>query len=70
MLLIAGSALGLAGGMVASSVLEHIVYEADPRNPMVIGGALATMALLGLLASWIPAMRAMRVDPAMLMRDE
>ena len=70
MVLLAGSALGLAGGVLASSLLQHIVYEADPRNPMVIGGALATMALLGLLASWIPAMRAMRVDPLMLMRDE
>lgn len=70
MLLIAGSALGLAGGLLASSVLEHIVYEADPRNPVVIGGALATMTLLGLLASWIPAMRALRVDPSILMRDE
>ena len=69
-LLIAGSALGLAGGLLASNVLEHIVYEADPRNPVVIGGALATMTLLGLLASWIPAMRALRVDPSILMRDE
>lgn len=70
MVLLAGSALGLAGGVLASSLLQHIVYEADPRNPMVIAGALATMALLGLLASWIPAMRAMRVDPSILMRDE
>lgn len=69
-LLVTGSALGLIGGVFASSLLEHIVYEADPRNPMVIGGALATMALLGLLASWIPAVRALRVDPSMLMREE
>lgn len=69
-LLVAGSALGLFGGVLASSLLEHVVYEADPRNPMVIGGALATMALLGMMAAWIPAARALRVDPSMLMRDE
>lgn len=69
-LLIAGSVLGLAGGVLASRLLQHIVYGADPRNPIVIGGALATMALLGLVASWIPAARALRVDPSILMRDE
>jgi ABC-type antimicrobial peptide transport system permease subunit len=69
-LLAAGSALGLMGGLFASGLLGRVVYRANPRDPLVVGGALATMALLGALATLIPARRALRVDPSRLMREE
>jgi ABC-type antimicrobial peptide transport system permease subunit len=65
-----GSVVGLVGGMVASRLLAQIVYQANPREPAVVGGAVITMALLGLAASAIPARRALAVDPAKLMREE
>jgi ABC-type antimicrobial peptide transport system permease subunit len=46
------------------------VYQANPRDPLVVGGAVLTMALLGLAASAIPARRALAADPARLMREE
>jgi len=50
--------------------LRQIVYQANPSDPAVIGGAVLTMALLGMAASAIPARRALSVDPSQLMRDE
>jgi ABC-type antimicrobial peptide transport system permease subunit len=69
-LLISGSIVGLVAGLSASRLLGRIVYEADPHDPLVVGGAIATMALLGLVATLIPARRALAVDPSRLMREE
>jgi predicted permease len=69
-LLAVGSAAGLLLGILASRVLGFIVYQATPRDPFVLAGVVTAMALLGLLATWIPAQRALSLDPAMLMRDE
>jgi ABC-type antimicrobial peptide transport system permease subunit len=65
-----GSAAGLVSGVLASRLLGHIVYQANPRDPIVIVGAVLTMALLGIAASAIPARRALAVDPSNLMREE
>jgi predicted permease len=69
-LLAVGSAIGLLSGIFASRLLGHIVYQANPRDPVVVVGAVLTMALLGLAASVIPARRALAVDPSRLMREE
>jgi ABC-type antimicrobial peptide transport system permease subunit len=69
-LLAFGSAAGLLLGILASRVLASIVYQATPRDPLVLAGAVLTMSLVGLLATWIPARRALSIDPSMLMREE
>lgn len=69
-LLLLGSAMGLALGAAASEVLAQIVYQATPRDPWVVGGAVLTMIVLGLVALWIPARRALRIHPAELLREE
>jgi ABC-type antimicrobial peptide transport system permease subunit len=69
-LLLAGSTLGLACGISASQLLRKIVYEANPRDPLVLIGAVAAMALLGILATCVPARRALRINPSTLMREE
>jgi predicted permease len=69
-LLAFGSAVGLLLGIAASRVLSFIVYQATPRDPLVLGGVVLAMLLLGLLASWIPAQRALAADPLMLLREE
>jgi predicted permease len=69
-LLGAGSVAGLAGGALLSRVLAFIVYQATPRDPLVLSGVVATMLLLGLVAAWIPAQRALAVDPLILLREE
>jgi predicted permease len=69
-LLAIGSAAGLLLGTLAARVLAFIVYQATPRDPLVLGGVVLTMLLLGLLATWIPAQRALSVDPLRLLREE
>jgi predicted permease len=69
-LLLFGSAAGLFLGILASRVLAFIVYQATPRDPLVLTGVVLSMSLLGLVAIWIPAQRALSIDPAMLMREE
>jgi predicted permease len=65
-----GSAAGLLLGILASRVLAFIVYQATPRDPLVLAGVVLAMALLGLLATWIPAQRALSLDPSALLREE
>ena len=69
-LLAIGSVLGIVFGFLGSSVLSHIVYQATPRDPVVLIGVCFTMLLLGLAASWLPARRALAVDPMILLREE
>lgn len=69
-LLAFGSATGLLLGLLASRVLAFIVYQATPRDPVVLAGVVLAMALLGLMATWVPARRALSVDPAILLREE
>jgi predicted permease len=69
-LLAAGSLAGLLLGLAATKVLSFIVFQATPRDPVVLFGVVVIMLLLGLLAAWIPARRALAADPLMLLREE
>jgi ABC-type antimicrobial peptide transport system permease subunit len=61
---------GLLLGILASRVLASIVYQATPRDPVVLAGVVLVMSLLGLFSTWIPAQRALSIDPMILLRDE
>jgi predicted permease len=69
-LLGAGSLIGLLLCFLASRFLATIVYNANPRDPVVVVGAVLVMVLLGIAASAVPAMRALAVDPSKLMREQ
>jgi ABC-type antimicrobial peptide transport system permease subunit len=69
-LLALGSAVGLLLGILASRVLAFIVFEATPRDPLVLAGVVLSMAMLGLIATWIPARRSLSIDPMVLLREE
>jgi predicted permease len=69
-LLAYGSVAGLLLGILAGRVLAFIVYQASPRDPLVLVGTVLAMSLLGLVATWIPAQRALSIDPAILLREE
>jgi predicted permease len=69
-LLAIGSLAGLLLGTLASRVLAFIVYVGTPGDPLVLAGAVVAMGLLGLVATWIPAHRALNVDPLRLLREE
>lgn len=69
LLLVCGSTAGLVLGVLASRLLAQIVYSTTPRDPFVLGGVVIVMCLIGMLATWIPARRAMTIDAAMLLKD-
>jgi predicted permease len=69
-LLAFGSVAGLLLGILASRVLSSIVYQATSRDPLVLTCVVLAMAILGLVATWIPAQRALSIDPAILLREE
>jgi predicted permease len=65
-----GSVAGMILGVLAARVLSYIVYQATPKDPIVLGGVTLTMLVLGLVAAWIPARHALAVDPMILLREE
>ena len=69
-LLAAGSVAGVVTDLLFTRVLAFIVYQATPKDPLVLVGVTVTMLLLGLVAAWIPARRALAVDPLILLREE
>ena len=69
-LMIIGSIVGLGLGIAATKALAYIVYQASPRDPLVLAGVVVAMSLLALVATWIPASRALRADPLILLREE
>jgi len=69
-LLVIGSAAGMILGVLATRVLSSIVYQATPKDPLILGGVILTMLCVGIVAALIPARRALAVDPMILLRDE
>jgi predicted permease len=64
----AGVLVGLLGFRAMQRVLTAWVYDMTPGDPRVLASAVVTFALAAVLASWIPARRAMNVDPATALR--
>jgi predicted permease len=69
LLLISGSAIGIAAGLLATRVLAHLVAFATPHDPLVLAGVVLAMTLLGLAGAWGPARRALSIDAARLLRE-
>jgi predicted permease len=65
-----GSIAGIGFGLFATRVLSFIVYQATPRDPIILAGVALAMLAIGLIAAWIPARRALAVDPMILLREE
>jgi predicted permease len=69
-LLAIGSIAGMILGVLATRVLSSIVYQATPKDPVILGGVVLTMLCVGLAAALVPARRALAVDPMILLREE
>jgi ABC-type antimicrobial peptide transport system permease subunit len=69
LILLTGSCMGLIGGVLAASLLAHLISFASTRDPLVLSCVVLTMMLLGIIATWMPARRALAIDPARLLRD-
>ena len=65
-----GSGVGLLLGFITAKTMAFIAYQGTSGDPLVLAGVVLVMVLLGLLATWIPASRALGADPLMLLREE
>jgi ABC-type antimicrobial peptide transport system permease subunit len=69
-LLGAGLLLGLFGAAIAGRVMQSLLYDVSAFHFATYSGTTAIMIVIGLIACWIPALRASRVDPVEALRSE
>ena len=64
-----GAAFGLAGGLALSRAVAGLLFNVAPADPLTFLVAASVIGTAGVLAAWVPARRACRVDPAVALRD-
>jgi len=69
-LVVVGIVIGAAGALVLTKLLSSLLYDVKPADPLTFTGVAAILGFTALLASYIPARRAMRVDPMVALRHE
>jgi putative ABC transport system permease protein len=67
---VAGATLGLLGAWLSSRFLESLLFEVRAHDPFLLGSALFVLLAVAFFAAWIPARRAMLVDPMVALRYE
>jgi ABC-type antimicrobial peptide transport system permease subunit len=68
--LVSGALIGLLGAMALIRLLQSLLFNVQARDPLFLTLALVLLIAIGFLAAWIPARRAMRVDPMIALRYE
>jgi putative ABC transport system permease protein len=68
-LLVLGLALGVAGAILSARLIRGLLFGVEPYDPATMISVSVLMAVIGLVACWIPALRAARIDPAITMRS-
>jgi putative ABC transport system permease protein len=67
---LAGAAAGSAGALALAGLIKGLLFQVSPLDPMVLGSVLLLVAPIALLASYIPARRAIGIDPMVALRCE
>jgi ABC-type antimicrobial peptide transport system permease subunit len=68
-LLVTGLALGVAGAYFGARFIQGLLFDVPAHDPITLIGVAVMMAAIGIVACWIPALRAARIDPAITMRS-
>jgi putative ABC transport system permease protein len=66
---VAGGAAGLAAAVILSRLVSHMLFEVSPTEPAVYAGVLTLVFAVALLAAYVPARRATRIDPLVALRS-
>jgi len=70
LLALIGIILGLGGALAATRVLKHVLFQIAPTDPSTFVGVSVVLTIVAVLASYLPARRATRVDPMIALRSE
>jgi len=65
-----GGLAGLALSQPLGRLMDSMLYEVKPADPLTLGGVAIVLTLAGLAANWWPALSASRVDPLVALRNE
>jgi ABC-type antimicrobial peptide transport system permease subunit len=68
-LVVTGLVVGLAGSWWAARFIAPLLFHVEARDPMVFSGTAAVLVAAGVLAAWVPARRAAKIDPATVLRE-
>jgi putative ABC transport system permease protein len=68
-LMVIGLALGLAGSLWAAQFVGPLLFQVEARDPATFMAAAGALVAAGLLAAWLPARRAARLDPSIVLRE-
>jgi FtsX-like permease family len=69
-LALVGCVLGLIGAFVVTRLVSNLLYGVTPTDPLTFVGVTLLLIVIAILASWLPARRAAKVDPMVALRDE
>jgi len=65
-----GIAAGLAGAFALNRLIGSLLFGVRPSDPATIAGVIAAISLVAMVACWLPAWRASRLDPNLVLKDE
>jgi len=65
-----GVVIGLAGAFAGARVLRTFLFDLTPNDPVTYAAIVVVLGMTAVLASWVPGLRASRVDPVIALRAE